>query len=88
MATVAVPSEVAESRLQGSAVEVDGYQCLNFKTNSISFALKGYDPPKNLYSRGESRGVIKNRVLTSPRIKGMVREVSSMHLMYIIIWFV
>lgn len=79
----AVSSEDADNRLQGSSVDVEGYQCLNLKRNSISFALKHYDPPKNLYSRGESRTVVKNRVLTSPRIKEVVREVSFVSPLYV-----
>lgn len=59
-----------------SAMTLEGYRCMDFKRNSISFALKHYDPPKNLYSRGKSQSFVKRAVLTSPRIGRIVREVS------------
>lgn len=60
----------------GGGLELEGYRCLDFKRSSLSFALKRYDPPKNLYSRGKSQVFVKRAVLTSPRIGRIVKEVS------------
>jgi hypothetical protein len=67
---------LADDRSKSSAGKVEGYQSLDFEKGSISFALKHYDPPRNLYSSGKSQALLKKGVLESPRIKRVVREVS------------
>ena len=51
-------------------------EALDFKKNSILYALKAHNPPRNLYCSNVSPSLMKERVLESPRIKQIIREVS------------
>ena len=52
------------------------YETIDFKKNSILYALKAHNPPRNLYHSNVSPSLIKECVLNSPRIKQVIREVS------------
>ena len=51
------------------------YVKLDFEKGEIPFVLRKYDPPKNRHCKNMTQEQVKEEVMSSPKLKGMITEV-------------